>query len=419
MDYIPRALENRLRKYEKTYKAILLTGPRQTGKSTLLKKVFPSRKYISLDDPFLEQQAREAGSMFLTLNPPPVTIDEVQRAGELFRYLKIKCDESEEKGLFCLSGSQPFHLMQNVSESLSGRIGILQLSGLSMRESMRDPFNEHFLPTPEYVAKRRESARNPANIWEMIHRGGYPELQDAHKEWSAFYSDYVKTYMERDVRELAAVQNLNIFRQFMIAAAARTGEILNYTSIASEIGKDVTTVKNWISILETSGIIYLLEPYTSNVLKRAIKSPKLYFRDTGLACYLTRWLTPETLAYGAMSGPMFETFVISEILKSFANEGLDYRHFVSYYRGRDRKKVTESHEIQETEIEIDMIIEENGILYPIEIKKSTQAKAMMTSAFPILDQIPGKKRGVGSVVCNCPDVGVLRENLLQIPVWYI
>lgn len=225
--------------------------------------------------------------------------------------------------------------------------------------------------------------------------------------------------MERDVRELAAVQDLNIFRQFMIAAAARTGEILNYTSIASEIGKDVTTVKNWISILETSGIIYLLEPYTSNVLKRAIKSPKLYFRDTGLACYLTRWLTPETLAYGAMSGPMFETFVISEILKSFANEGLDYRHFVSYYRGRDRKKVTESHEIQETEIEIDMIIEENGILYPIEIKKSTQAKAMMTSAFPILDQIPGKKRGVGSVVCNCPDVGVLRENLLQIPVWYI
>ncbi|MCI8556933.1 MAG: ATP-binding protein [Lachnospiraceae bacterium] len=419
MDYISRALEDRLRKYEKAYKAILVTGARQVGKSTLLKKVFPDRKYVSLDDPFLEQQAREAGDMFLTLNAPPVTIDEVQRAKELFRYIKIKCDNSEEKGLFCLSGSQPFHLMRNISESLSGRIGIMELSGLSMRECMGDAFNRHFLPTPEYVTERRKALRKPENIWEIIHMGGYPELQDGAKEWSAFYADYVKTYIERDVRELAAVQDLSTFRQFMIAAAARTGEILNYSAIASEIGKDVGTVKKWISILEASGIVYLLEPYTSNVLKRAIKSPKLYFRDTGLVCYLTRWLTPENLAYGAMSGPVFETFAVSEILKSFANEGLDYRYFVSYYRGRDKKKVKEDGEILELEAEIDLIIEENGILYPIEIKKNTQAKAVMTSAFAILDQIPGKKRGMGAVVCNCPDVGVLRENIFQIPVWYI
>ena len=229
----------------------------------------------------------------------------------------------------------------------------------------------------------------------------------------------MKTYMERDVRELAAVQDLNAFRQFMIAAAARCGEILSYSSIASEIGKDVGTVKNWMSILEASGIIYLLEPYTSGILKRVVKSPKLYFRDTGLACYLTRWLSAESLAYGAMSGPLFETFVVSEILKSFSNEGMDYRHFVSYYRGRDKKKVKENGETLEAEAEIDLIIEENGILYPIEIKKNTQAKAIMTSAFSVLDQIPGKKRGTGAVICNCPDVGALRENVLQVPVWYI
>lgn len=419
MEYISRALEDRLRKYEKTYKALLVTGARQVGKSTLLKRVFADRRYISLDDPFMEEQAREAGNMFLTLNPPPVTIDEVQRAKELFRYIKIKCDESEKKGLFCLSGSQPFHLMQNVSESLSGRIGIVELSGLSMRESMGDSFNCHFLPTMEYVAERKKSVKQPENIWEIIHRGGYPELQDRDKEWNAFYADYVKTYIERDVRELAAVQDLNTFRQFMIAVAARCGEILNYSSIASEIGKDVGTVKNWISILETSGIIYLLEPYSSGILKRAIKSPKLYFRDTGLVCYLTRWLTPENLAYGAMSGPVFETFVVSEILKSFANEGMDYRHFVSYYQGRDKKKVKENGTAREVEAEIDLIIEENGVLYPIEIKKNTQARAIMTSAFPVLDQIPGKKRGMGAIICNCPDVGALRENVLQIPVWYI
>jgi len=419
MDYISRALESRLRKYEKTYKAIMVTGARQVGKSTLLKRIFPDRRYVSLDDPFLEQQAKEAGDMFLTFHAPPVTIDEVQRAGELFRYIKIRCDESESKGLFCLSGSQPFHLMQNVSESLSGRIGIVELSGLSMRECMNDPFNRHFLPTLEYVAERGKTLRKPENIWEIIHLGGYPELQNEEKEWSAFYADYVKTYIERDVRELATVQDLGAFRQFLIAAAARTGELLNYSNIASEIGKDVGTVKNWISILEASGIIYLLEPYTSNVLKRAIKSPKLYFRDTGLVCYLTRWLTAENLAYGAMSGAIFETFVVSEILKSFANEGMDYRHFVSYYRGRDKKKVREGGEKLELEAEIDLIIEENGVLYPIEIKKNAQVKASMTSTFEVLDQVSGKERGMGAVVCNCPDIGMLRENILQVPVWYI
>lgn len=419
MEYISRTLEQRLLDYSRHYKAILVTGARQVGKSTLLKKVFPDRRYVSLDDPFLEEQAKVNGDMFLILNPAPVTIDEVQRAKELFRYIKIRCDESEEKGLYCLSGSQPFHLMEGISESLSGRIGIIELAGLSMRELCGDPFEKHFMPTMEYLMQRRETVQKPANIWEMIHRGSYPEMAESEKEWAAFYADYVKTYLERDVRELAAVQDLDVFRRFMIAAAARTGELVNYTNIASEIGKDADTVKRWMSILEASGIIYLLEPYSSSVLKRAIKSPKLYFRDTGLACYLTRWLTAEALAYGAMNGAMFETFAISEILKSFSNEGIDYRYAVSYYRGRDKvKKMPDGSRIEQ-ESEIDFIIEENGVLYPVEIKMNPNVTADMTAAFQVLDKIPEKKRGMGAILCTCPQPGMVRDNVLQIPIWYI
>ena len=239
------------------------------------------------------------------------------------------------------------------------------------------------------------------------------------REWNSFYANYVKTYIERDVRELTAVQDLDAFRRFMIAAAARTGSILNYSNIASEIGKDVNTVKNWISILETSGIIYLLEPYSASILKRAIKTPKLYFRDTGLVCYLGRWLTPEVLAYGAMAGAIFETFAISEILKSFSNAGLNYRYFVSYYRGKDKKKTKQDGQEIAVESEIDFIIEENGILYPVEIKMNAEAKSWMAGAFPVLDKVPDKKRGSGAVICNCPQPGALRDNIYQLPVWYI
>ena len=238
-------------------------------------------------------------------------------------------------------------------------------------------------------------------------------------DWSAYYSSYVKTYLERDVRQLSAVQNLDDFRRFMVAAAARTGQMVNYANIASEIGKDQGTVKNWMSILEASGIVYLLEPFSNSVLKRAIKTPKLYFRDTGLAAYLTRWLTPETLAMGAMSGHMFETFVISEILKSYSNRGIDYRYCVSYYRGKDKKIVKRNGEEKEIESEIDLIIEENGILYPIEIKQNAQVTADETAAFTILDRVEGKKRGMGAVVCLCPQPGILRENVLQLPVWFV
>ncbi len=404
---------------DRTFKCVLVTGARQTGKSTMLKKLFPDKKYVSLDDPFIEEQAREQPNMFMMLNQPPVIFDEIQRSLELFRYIKVKCDESDLKSLFCLSGSQALELMEGVSESLSGRVSVVELSGLSMREIQGSSFRDPFVPTMEYIEKRSRTAESIDNIWEIIHRGSYPELQDKDVDWSAFFSSYIKTYIERDVRKLSAVHNLDDFRKFMVAVAARTGQMLNYTNIADEIGKDQGTVRRWVSILEASGIIYLLEPFTSSVLKRAIKSPKIYFRDTGLAAYLTRWLTPETLASGAMSGAFFETFVISEILKSYANNGIDYRYCVSYYRGKDKKKIKSGGEEIAVESEIDLIIEENGVLYPIEIKKGTFVSADQTAAFTVLDKVPDKKRGMGAIVCLCPQPGALRDNILQMPVWYI
>lgn len=419
MEYIKRALEDIVLHTDKTFKGILVTGARQTGKTEMIKRLFPDKKYVLLDDPFIEEQANENPNMFMMLNQPPVIYDEVQRAPELFRFIKIACDNTNDKGLFCLSGSQPLELMEKASESLSGRIGIIEMAPLSQREIDKVAFTTPFLPTLEYIQERNATASAPGNLWERIHRGGYPELQNPEVDWNTFFSSYVKTYLERDVRKLSAVQNLNDFRRFMVAVAARTGQMVNYSNIADEIGKDQTTVKSWISILEASGIIYLLEPYTPSVLKRAIKTPKVYFRDTGLAAYLTRWLTPETLAAGAMSGAFFETFVITEILKSYSNRGIDYRYCVSYYRGRDKKKIKRNGETVDVESEIDLIIEENGILYPIEIKQNSSVTADETSAFLVLDKVSEKKRGMGAVICNCPQPGLLRENILEIPVWFI
>ena len=419
MEYIKRAIEDIALQTDRSFKCLLITGARQTGKTEMIRKLFPEKKYVLLDDPFIEEQANENPNMFMMLNQPPVTFDEVQRTPGLFRYIKIACDGSEGRGLFCLSGSQPLELMEKASESLSGRVGTIELLPLSQREIDRDAFDRPFLPTVDYIQARNQTAKEPKNLWERIHRGGYPELQNPEVDWGIFFASYVKTYLERDVRKLSAVQDLNDFRRFMVAVAARTGQMVNYSNIADEIGKDQTTVKAWMSILEASGIVYLLEPYTPSVLKRAIKTPKVYFRDTGLAAYLTRWLTPETLANGAMSGAFFETYVISEILKSYSNRGIDYRYCVSYYRGRDKKKVKENGETVDAESEIDLIIEQDGILYPIEIKQSAKVTADETLAFLVLDKVNEKKRGPGAIVCSCPQPGMLRENLFQIPVWYI
>ncbi|MBR5421172.1 MAG: ATP-binding protein [Lachnospiraceae bacterium] len=419
MEYVRRAIEDIVKRSQKTFKCVLITGARQTGKSTLLRHLYPGVKEVSFDDPFIEEQAKNNPEMFMSLNEPPVFFDEIQYVPSLFRYIKRSCDNNDRKGLFYISGSQPFKLMDLVSDSLAGRAAIIELPPFSLREILTSRFDKPFLPTMEYVKERNKDAVKPGNIWSIIHRGGYPEMQDPDMDWAMFFSSYVKTYLEKDVRELTAVQDLDAFRRFMVACAARTGQMLNYSNLADEVGKDANTIKSWISVLEASGIVYILEPFSNSALKRVIKTPKLYFRDTGLAAYLTRWLTPETLALGAMSGAFFETFVISEILKSYSNRGLDYRYFVSYYRGKDKKRIKKDGKEIHEEAEIDFIIEQEGVLYPIEIKQSDSATADMTSAFQILDKIPEKKRGTGAVICMCSMPGALRENVLQIPYWYI
>ncbi len=419
MKYVSRAIEGHLKRLVRTSKAVLVTGARQVGKSTLLRERFPDRRYVTLDDPFLEEQARSDGAAFLDLNAPPVTLDEVQRAPELFRFLKMRCDETDGAGLFLLTGSQPFHLMRDASESMSGRLAVLELGGLSLRERAGDPFAEPFFPTPGYVRKRAKTARAPRNLWAAIHRGSFPGLLDPARDWAAFHADYLKTYVERDVRQLSAVQDLVAFRRFVAATAARTGQMLNYSNIADEIGKDVGTVKGWMSLLEASGLVVLLEPFASSALKRAIKTPKLYFLDTGLAAYLGRWLTPESLAAGAMAGHLFETFAVGEVVKSFANAGLDWRHHLSYYRGRDRKKLSRGGTEREVEGEIDLVIERDGVLHPVEIKLGAHPSADQAAAFPVLDAVPDRTRGAGAILCTCPQPGVLRENLLALPVWYV
>ena len=419
MKYIPRAIEGHLDRLVRSNKAVLVTGARQVGKSTLLRERFPDRRYVTLDDPFLEEQARADGATFLDLNAPPVTLDEVQRAPELFRFLKMRCDGTDGAGLFLLTGSQPFHLMRDASESMSGRLAVLELGGLSLRERAGDPFVAPFFPTPGYVRRRAKTARAPRNLWAAIHRGSFPGLLDPARDWAAFHADYLKTYVERDVRQLSAVQDLAAFRRFVAAAAARTGQMLNYSNIADEIGKDVGTVKGWMSLLEASGLVVLLEPFASSALKRAIKTPKLYFLDTGLAAYLGRWLTPESLAAGAMAGHLFETFAVGEVVKSFANAGLDWRHHLSYYRGRDRRKLSRGGTEREVEGEIDLVIERDGVLHPVEIKLGAHPSADQAAAFPVLDAVPDRTRGPGAILCTCPQPGVLRENLLALPVWYV
>lgn len=415
--HIAHILANRARHS----KAILLTGPRQVGKSTLFKHIFADANKVTFDDDLLLAQATEDVGLFLLNNPRPLMIDEVQKCPSIFNKLKIVLDNTEEHGNFFLTGSQKLQLMENVSESLTGRISVMELEGLSMREIFDIPFNRHFVPSEEYIRLREENLKDyTSDIWSIIHRGSYPELySNPSREWIDFYQSYVKTYLERDVNRFIKAKNHISFVRFMTAVAARTGQTINYKNIASEVGVSESTIKDWISILEKSGIVYILKPYASSALNRAIKSPKLYFRDTGLCSYLMRWLTPDTLKNGAMAGAMFETFVVSEILKTYSNEGLDYDFDVFYYNGKDKKKLRQNGQTIEVDGEIDLIIHENGVLYPIEIKMSTIPKAIMASEFDILDKIPDKKRGIGSIICLIDRKLYLRENLVALPISYI
>ena len=410
MAYIQRAITPILKKRISTTKCTLITGARQVGKSTLIKHEFPEYNRVNFDDKLTRLQAKEEPKLFFLNNPCPLFIDEVQKENSILEDIKLKVDESDERGMFILSGSQKLELMKGMSESLAGRVSISELSGLSLREIHGVEFNHHFVPTDDYINLREKEIKPYSNLWEIIHKGSYHELYDIDRDWQEYYSSYVSTYIERDINELISADSIT-FTKFLTVVAARTGEILNYTNIASEVGVSEPTIKNWISILERTGIVYLLQPYSASALNRAIKTPKIYFRDTGLACYLTRWLTADALKCSAVAGNIFETFVVSEILKSYTNEGKDYKFNIFYYRGKDKNSSSEN--------EIDLILEENGVLYPIEIKMSGNPKASMGATNPVLDKITDKSRGLGVILCLIDKKTYLRENLVALPIEYI
>ncbi|MCL2148566.1 MAG: ATP-binding protein [Methanomassiliicoccaceae archaeon] len=380
-------MEQVVERASKMFGAVLVTGPRQVGKTTMLREMKQGIRYASLDDPLLLSSAVGDGVTFFKDFPPPVFVDEVQRAPSLFTVMKMIIDEKREKGLFFLSGSQQFRMMRDVSESLAGRVGVLSLLGLSMREMSGTSFDKPFVPTDGYFEERSENYApvDHGGLWDTIQRGCLPELfANSGMDWRLFYSSYTAAYIGRDVRELVNIENELKFTRFMTVLAGRTGTVLNLSSMASDVGISVPTAERWLSVLRASNIVYLLQPYHSNITSRTVKAPKAYFLDTGLAAYLTRWSTPEVLRNGAMAGAFFETFVVSEVLKSHYNAGIPDPPLY-YYRDKEGN-------------EIDLLIEEGDTLHPIEIKKGSDIGKGDIKAFRIADKLG--ERGRGGVVCT-------------------
>ena len=389
---------------------VLVTGPRQAGKTTMLQKL-AKVPYVTLDDIFLQEQANLHPNTFIQDFPPPIFIDEAQKSPNLFPFIKMEVDKKHDNGIFYLSGSQQFQMMQNVSESLAGRIGFLTLLGLSAREIQKINFTEPFLPTTQYVQSRKKHPMKftQDELWTLIVTGGMPALHNSsNTDWRSFYTAYVKTYIERDVKDLTNVGNTVQFMKFMTATAAMTGQLLNINSLSRDVGISRKTAERWLSILVALNAVYLLQPYSNNHLNRAIKTPKLYFLDTGLACYLTKWHSTETLKAGAMSGAMFETFVVAEILKSYLNAGvLDAPLY--FFRNKDMA-------------EIDLIIEQNGVLHPIEIKKHADPTKNDIRNFRALEKLvesTSLKVGEGCLLCTYDKVMHLDEKNWCLPVWML
>lgn len=406
--YIQRHAENTVKGLANMFGSILVAGPRQVGKTTMLEKLTAGMNYVTLDDPILRASAEEESGTFFKDNPPPVFVDEIQKAPELFVQIKMLLDRDRKKGQFFMCGSQQFKMMKGVSESLAGRIGLVTLLGFSLRESHEIAFDRPFLPTADYFSERKKCLADISyeEIWNTIHRGSMPELcENPDFNWQMFYGAYVRTYIDRDVRELSEIGDTVKFTKFMVATAASTGQLLNLASLARDVGISQPTAERWMSILVASNIVYLLQPYSNNITKRAIKTPKLYFLDTGLAAYLTKWNTPEVLKNGAMAGAFFESFVISEIIKSYYNRGI-LELPLYFYRDKDMN-------------EIDLLIEDSGTLYPIEIKKHADPQKKDTNAFTLLDKIPGIHRGSGGVVCLYDHLITLKGADKIIPVKYL
>jgi len=386
-NYISRALETQIIKASAQFPVVLLTGPRQTGKTTLLKHLMEERRgYATLDTMQNRLLAREDPELFLQKYPPPVIIDEIQYAPELLHSIKANCDFQRTPGLFWLTGSQQFHLMRGVTESLAGRVAVVTLNGISERELRGDSDESTpFFPRPT-PANRAYPAFDEPGAFTRIFRGSYPALLSGQiNDINLFYSSYVQTYMERDIRELSQVGNLDTFYTFLRIVAARTGTVLNMSEISKDCGVSVPTVKHWLSMLAATSLIYLLKPYRSNHSSRLIKSPKLYFLDTGLCAWLAGYTSPETLASSPLRGAIFETWCVAETLKSWwyaLREPPIY-----YFRNKDGA-------------EIDMIFETDGALYPVEIKLGATARRDWTRHFAALANLglPVKSGAVLSLV---------------------
>lgn len=409
MAYIKRQLQESVLRLSKQFSVILITGPRQVGKTTMLVKLMKSepvkREYVTLDDLNERAMAKNDPAMFFQIHRPPVLIDEVQYAPELFPYIKMQVDKNHTPGEFWLTGSQIYKLMRGVQESLAGRVALLNLFSLSQSEV--EGRNEPQFTLELSNLTERKPFVHPAAVpetFERIWKGSMPAiLSGAVEDRDVFYSAYLSTYIDRDVRELSSAIDSLKFLRFVTTVAARTGQLLNYKGIADDADIDQTTVKNWLNILETLGIIFYLHPYSNNVLKRTIKTPKLYFYDTGLVCYLTKWSAPEVAMNGAMSGALYENYVVSEIIKSFAHNAKT--PYLYYYRDKDAK-------------EIDLLIEVDGMLHPVEIKKTAHPEKKMTAAFSVIDKAP-LERGSGAVICLADGLSALSQDILIIPSWYI
>ena len=407
MSYIRRSLEKIVLQVTKEYPVVLLSGPRQVGKTTILKKLMEGteRNYVSLDDLQERELARTDPELFLQLHKPPILIDEVQYAPELFPYIKIIVDKEQKKGDFWLTGSQVFSLMRGVQESLAGRVALLSLSSLSQAEAYGGEEEMFTLDTESLLSRKKgRKLADAEEIFKRIFKGSMPAIVSGDiTSTGIFYNSYLSTYIERDVKSLSdAIDSLKFLR-FITALAARCSQMLNVSELARDAELNQKQVKDWLGILETLGIIFYLYPYSNNLLKRLVRTPKVYFYDTGLVAYLTKWSSPETLASGAMSGAILENYVVSEIRKTYLNQGKEA--FMYYYRDKDAK-------------EIDLVLEQDGELHPIEIKKSANPAAEILRVFPVLDK-SSLKRGNGAVICLKTDLSAFNKENYIVPVWMI
>ena len=416
--YIKRAIEETVINVSRMFPVMLVTGPRQVGKTTLLKQLAEeNRKYVTLDDPDVRYLAKRDPALFMQRYTPPVLIDEIQYATELLPYIKMSVDASGRKDDFWITGSQVFRLMQNVSESLAGRVGIINLLGLSDAE-IYGYQSEPFTTDSNRLMQRLEitKERRLNDIYARIFRGSMPELYaDELMDWETYYRSYVDTYLQRDIRDLAQVADEMDFYRFMTVAAAHTAKPVVYEELANEVGISAPTAKKWLSILVSSHIVALVQPYSNNVLKRIVKMPLMHFLDTGLAAYLLKWGNPETLEKGAMSGAFFESYVFSEIYKSYLNAGKEPPIF--YYRDKDQK-------------EIDLLLYRDATLFPIEIKKAASPGKAAIKNFNILNPVQEPEKfgvvnelkteiGQGSVICMATDFLPIDEKNWYVPVWML